>query len=321
MRRREFIVFLWGSVIVRPFSAMAEQSGRLPRIGLLGEATSWEPLRQSLRNLGYVEGRTITLESREAEGRSERWPDLAAELVRLNVDIIVTWGTPATLAARKETGTIPIVMVGIGAPLQTGLISSLSRPGGNVTGLSQLGAELAPKRLELLKEILPNLSRVAFLWNPENPDQEFHWQEVRAGAHRLGLTVQSVEVRNRDELQGAFANLMRELPSALLMTADRVHQREVDRIIAFAAANRLPAIYQLHENVLRGGLISYGADFPELVRRAGVYIDKILKGAKPADLPVEQPTKFDLAVNLKTAKALGLTVPPSLLARADEVIE
>src|SRR6266536_5548254 len=321
MRRREFIVFLWGSVIVRPFSAMAEQSGRFPRIGLLGEATSWEPLRQSLRNLGYVEGRTITLESREAEGRSERWPDLAAELVRLNVDIIVTWGTPATLAARKETGTIPIVMVGIGAPLQTGLISSLSRPGGNVTGLSQLGAELAPKRLELLKEILPKLSDLVFLWNPANPDQKFHFDEVQAGARSLGLTVKSIEVRNHEELERALVRMTRELPSALLMTADRVHQREADRIIAFAAKYRVPAMYQLKENVIHGGLMSYGADLPELERRAGVYVDKILKGAKPADLPVEQPTKFELVINLKTAKALGLTVPPSLLARADEVIE
>ncbi len=261
------------------------------------------------------------LESRQSGGESERWPELATELVRLNVDIIVTSGTPATLAARKATATIPIVMVGIGAPLKTGLISSLSQPGGNVTGLAQLGAELAPKRLELLKEILPKLSDLVFLWNPANPDQKFHFDEVQAGARSLGLTVKSIEVRNHEELERALVRMTRELPSALLMTADRVHQREADRIIAFAAKYRVPAMYQLKENVVHGGLMSYGADLPELERRAGVYVDKILKGAKPADLPVEQPTKFELVINLKTAKALGLTVPPSLLARADEVIE
>jgi len=321
MRRREFMALTGAVAIFWPLAATAEQAGRVPRIGLLGDATSWEPLRQSLRDLGYTEGRTLMLESRQSGGESERWPELATELVRLNVDIIVTSGTPATLAARKATATIPIVMVGIGAPLKTGLISSLSQPGGNVTGLAQLGAELAPKRLELLKEILPKLSDLVFLWNPANPDQKFHFDEVQAGARSLGLTVKSIEVRNHEELERALVRMTRELPSALLMTADRVHQREADRIIAFAAKYRVPAMYQLKENVVHGGLMSYGADLPELERRAGVYVDKILKGAKPADLPVEQPTKFELVINLKTAKALGLTVPPSLLARADEVIE
>jgi len=217
--------------------------------------------------------------------------------------------------------TIPIVMVGTGDPLSTGLVASLSRPLGNVTGSTQLGAGLATKRLEILKETVPKLSRVAFLWNPANPDQKSHFHEVQAGARLLNVALQSSEVRNREELERALTVLMRERPSALLMTADGVHQRLIDDILAFASKNRLPAMYQVKENVERGGLMSYGANAADLFRRAATYVDKILKGAKPADLPVEQPTKFELVINLKTAKALGLTIPPSLLARADQVIE
>ncbi|MBI4593236.1 MAG: ABC transporter substrate-binding protein [Candidatus Rokubacteria bacterium] len=303
-----------------PLVADAQPSATIPRIGLLGDV-AWEPLRQGLRELGYVEGKNIVLESRRSEGRSERWADLAAELVRLKVDVIVIVGTPAALAAKRATTTIPIVMAVVGDPLSTGLVASLARPGGNVTGLTQLGAGLATKRLGLLKEVLPDMSRVAFLWNPANPDQQSHFNEVQAGARALGVTLQSVGVRSREELERALATMMRERPSALLMTADTVHQRHIDQIISFAAKNRLPAMYQLKENVERGGLMSYGASRPDLIRRAAVYVDKILRGAKPATLPVEQPTKFEFVINMKTAKALGLTLPPSVFLQADRVIE
>jgi putative tryptophan/tyrosine transport system substrate-binding protein len=233
----------------------------------------------------------------------------------------VTQGTPATLAAKRATTTMPIVMVGTGDPLTTGLVASLPQPRGNVTGSTQLGAGLATKRLEILKETVPNLSRVAFLWNPANPDQTSHFHEVQTGARSLNVAFQSAEARNREELEQALTAMMRERPSALLMTADSVHQRLIDHILTFASKNRLPAMYQLKENVERGGLMSYGANLADLFRRTAAYVDKILKGTKPADLPVEQPTKFELVINLKTAKALGLTIPPSLLQRADQVIE
>jgi putative ABC transport system substrate-binding protein len=212
-------------------------------------------------------------------------------------------------------------MVGTGDPLTTGLVASLPQPRGNVTGSTQLGAGLATKRLEILKETVPNLSRVAFLWNPANPDQKSHFHEVQTGARSLNVALHSAEARNREELEQALTAMMHERPSALLMTADSVHQRLIDEILTFASKNRLPAMYQLKENVERGGLMSYGASVPELLRRAATYVDKVLKGAKPADLPVEQPTKFELVMNLKTAKALGLTIPQSLLLRADQVIE
>jgi putative ABC transport system substrate-binding protein len=305
------------ALVLAPLAADAQP---VARVGLLGDSP-WEPLRQGLRDLGYVEGKNILFEDRRSGGRSERWPDLAAELVRLKVQVIVTSGTPAALAAKRATKTIPIVMAVTGDPLSSGLVSSLARPGGNVTGLMQLGAGLAAKRLELLREVVPNVSRVAFLWNPANPDQKSHFNEAQAGARSLGLTLQSVEVRGGEQLERAFATMMNERPSALLMTGDSVHQLSIERIIAFASKNRLPVMYQLKENVERGGLMSYGAIRDDLVRRAAVYVDKILKGANPGDLPVEQPTKFELVVNLKTAKALGLATPPSLLLRADQVIQ
>jgi putative ABC transport system substrate-binding protein len=319
MNRRAFITGL-GTVLVAPVRAEAQPSTPIARIGLLTDL-AWEPLREALRDLGYVEDKNLVFELRRSDGRSERWPHLAAELVRLKVDIIVTQGTPATLAAKQETTTIPIVMVGTGDPLTTGLVASLARPRGNVTGSTQLGAGLATKRLEILKEAVPKLSRVAFLWNSSNPDQKSHFHEAQAGARSLNVALQSVEVRNREDLELALTTLMRERPSALLMTADSVHQQFIADILAFASKNRLPAMYQLKENVERGGLMSYGANAADLVRRAATYVDKILKGAKPADLPVEQPTKYELVINLKTAKALGLTIPPSLLARADQIIE
>jgi putative ABC transport system substrate-binding protein len=318
--RRRFLLTSLAGTLAASLAAGAQPSIPISRIGLLTDL-AWEPLREALRDFGYVEGKNIVFELRQSNGRSDRWPELAAELVRLRVDVIVTQGTPATLAAKQATTTIPIVMMGTGDPLTTGLVASLARPSGNVTGSTQLGAGLATKRLEILKETVPKLSRVAFLWNPANPDQKSHFHEVQMGARSLNLALQSSEARNREELELAFTVLMHERPSALLMTADSVHQRLVDDILAFVSKNRLPAMYQLKENVERGGLMSYGASAPHLVRGAAIYVDKILKGAKPADLPIQQPIKFEFVINLKTAKALGLTIPPLVLARADQVIE
>jgi ABC-type uncharacterized transport system substrate-binding protein len=320
MRLIELVLAL--ALTLVPLAAEAQPSTTIPRIGLLApDATSWEPLRLGLRDLGYVEGKSIAFEERSSEARNERLADLASELVRLKVNIIVTRGTPETLAAKQATTTIPIVIAGAGDPVRSGLVSSLAHPGGNVTGLTVLGPGLAAKRLDLLKEAVPNMSRVAFLWNPANPDQKSSFNEVQAGARALGVTLQSVEARSREELEQALAMLKQSRPSALLMTADGVHQRYIGRIVAFTSETRLPAMYQLKEAVDRGGLMSYGASLPDLGRRAATYVDKILKGAKPADLPVEQPTIFELVVNMKTAKALGLTIPQSILLRTDQVID
>ena len=322
MRLIGVAVVLALGLTLAPLAAEAQPSTTIPRIGLLApDSTSWEPLRLGLRDLGYVEGKSIAVEERSSQGRNDRFSELASGLVRLKVHIIVTWGTPATLAAKQATTTIPIVIAGAGDPVSSGLVSSLAHPGGNVTGLTVLGPGLAAKRLELLKEAMPNISRVAFLWNPANPDQKSSFNEVQAGARALGVTLQSVEARSREELEQAFAAMKQSRPSALLMTADGVHQRYIGRIVAFTSETRLPAMYQLKEAVDRGGLMSYGVSLPDLGRRAATYVDKILKGAKPADLPVEQPTKFEMVINLKTAKALGLTIPQSLLVRADEIIQ
>ncbi len=320
--RRSFLTQLASAfLLAAPLAAQAPPAKTIPRIGLLADATSWEPLRLGLRDLGYVEGKSVALEERSSQGRNARFSDLASELVRLNVNIIVTWGTPATLAAKQATTTIPIVMASAGDPVRSGLVSSLAHPGGNVTGLTVLGPDLAAKRLELLKEAVPTMTGVAFLWNPANPDQKSSLKEVQAGARALGVTLHSVEARSREELERSLAAMKQNRPSALLMTADAVHQRYIGRIVAFALENRLPAMYQLKEAVDRGELMSYGASLPDLGRRAATYVDKILKGAKPADLPVEQPTKFELVINMKTAKALGLEIPQSILVRADEIIQ
>jgi putative tryptophan/tyrosine transport system substrate-binding protein len=320
MDRRGFVAGTLG-FLVAPLAAKAQLRKTIPRIGLLADATSWEPLRLGLRELGYVEGKSIAFDERSTQGRNEQFPEIASELTRLNVTIIVTWGTPATLAAKQATATIPIVMASAGDPVRSGLVSSLAHPGGNVTGLTVLGPALAAKRLELLKEAVPNLFQVGFLWNPANPDQISSFDEVHAAARALSLTLHSFEARSRDELERALAAIKESRLSGLLMTADAVHQRYIGRIVALTSEARLPVMYQLREGADRGGLMSYGASLPDLGRRAAHYIDKILRGAKPADLPVEQPTKFELVVNLKTAKALGLTIPPAVLARADEVLQ
>jgi putative tryptophan/tyrosine transport system substrate-binding protein len=265
MRRIGLAVVFALGLVLAPLAVNAQPLTTIPRIGLLADATPWEFLRIGLHDLGYVDGKSVALEERSSQGRSERLAGLASELVRLNVNIIVTWGTPATLAAKQATTTIPIVMASAGDPVRSGLVSSLAHPGGNVTGLTVLGPGLAAKWLELLKEAVPHIAHVAFLWNPANPDQKSSFDEAHAGARALGVTLQSVEARSREELERAFAAMKQSRPSALLMTADAVHQRYIGRIVAFAAEAQLPAMYQLKEAVDRGGLMSYGASLPDLV--------------------------------------------------------
>jgi putative ABC transport system substrate-binding protein len=333
MRRREFIAWVGGVVVTWPLVAppgtQAQQAGKVYRIGYLGYGSSSaavgliEAFRQGLRELGWVEGQNITIDYRFAEGRSDRLLDLAAELVRLKVDIIVAAaGTPTVVAAKNETGTIPIVAIAVGDPVATGLIASLARPGGNITGLSYyVGSENLGKELELLKETLPNIGRVAVLSNPANPAHAPAVENVKAAARALRVELQLLEARGPDEFDGAFAAMAKERVGALVVIADPVFNIHRTRLADLEAMNRLPSMHGVREYVEAGGLMSYGPNLSDLFRRAATYVDKILKGAKPSDLPVEQPNKFEFVINLKTAKTLGLTVPPSLLARADEVIE
>jgi ABC-type uncharacterized transport system substrate-binding protein len=318
------IVTLALGLLSAPLTADAQTPAKIPRIGIIGDwpedSPNWGVFRQGLRELGYVEGQNIAIEWRFTGGKLDRLADTATELVRLKMDIIVTIGTPATRAAMQATTTIPIIMVSVGDPLRAGLVASLARPGGNVTGSTLLGPELSPKRLQILQETLPTASRVAFLWNPTNPANVLHFEDIQAGARALGVTLHSAEVRSPGEFESAFAAMMRERPDALIITADGIHQQHVGQILNFAAKNRLPVMSNVKDNVVGGALVCYGASQSELCRRAALYVDKILKGTTPGDLPVQQPTEFDLVINLKTTQALGLTIPPTLLFQATEVI-
>jgi putative tryptophan/tyrosine transport system substrate-binding protein len=307
--------------------ARAAAVGKVARVGFMGNSTAVleanlvGPFRDGLRELGYQEGRNILIEYRWAEGNYERFPALVAELLALPVDVIVTAGTPATLAVKKATSTVPLVMIAVGDPVGIGIVSSLARPGANITGLSSIAPDLEGKRLELLREVIPKLSRVALFLNPLN---EFHTVSVRqafAAAQALGIKLQALEVRTSEEVAGAFAAIVREKPDALLILADRVFLHNRKRMMDFATEHSLPSVNAYRELVEAGGLMSYGPSYEDMHRRAADYVDKILKGVKPGDLPVEQPTKFTLMLNLKSAKTLGIEVPPTLLARADEVIE
>src|SRR5437870_5294402 len=306
--------------------AEAQQAKKIFSIGFLvpGTHSSYsariEAFRQGLRELGYAEGQNISIEYRYADGKFDRLPDLASELVRLKVNAIVTGDTPAVQAAKNATSTIPIVMGNVADPVTVGLVASLARPGGNITGLSTLAPDLDGKRLELLKEILPKLARVGFIWDPTNSAMRLRFKEVQGAAQVLEITLQSLEVRNPQELESAFEAVIRERPSAL-MVPNTIVIAHGKQIVDFASKNRLPLIYDTREFAETSGLMSYGPSFPDLWRRAAIYLDKILKGTKPADLPVEQPTKFELVINLKTAKQIGLTIPQSVLYRADKVIK
>ena len=327
MKRREFITLLGGAA-TWPLAVHAEQvSEKVPRIGLLMPvsaaiaAPNVEAFRRGLNDLGYIEGRSITFEYRYADGRDDLHPSLAAELVRLNVDIIVTWGTSATRAAKQTTTTIPIVMAAIADPIGTGMVTNLARPGQNITGLSSFSLDIDAKRLELLNEFVPQAARVGALWNPANPVSALMLARTQEAAKALGLKLLPVGVRVADEFDGAFSTMAKERPDALTVQTEVLLLDRKTKILEFAAEHRLPAIYGFRDFVDGGGLIFYGPSWTDLFRRAATYVDKIIKGTKPGDLPVEQPTKFELVINLKTAKTLGLTVPPQLLATVDAVIE
>jgi putative ABC transport system substrate-binding protein len=312
--------------LLRASLAAAPPSTNVPQVGFLFPGTSslaslrLEPFRQALRQLGYVEGQNLTIENRLAEGQLERLPDLAADLVRLKVDVILTAATPAARAAKSATTTIPIVMVDPGDPVGTGLIASLAKPGGNATGLSSTTPDVAAKNLELLKEAVPHGSRVAFVWNAVSPAAALAGKAAQVAAPALGVELQSIEVRSASELATALATITPERTDALMVFPDPLTFTHRGQIVDFAAQRRIPAMFGAREFVDAGGLISYGPSFPDMFRRAAVFVDKILKGTKPEDLPVEQPTTFELVINLKTAQALGLTIPPTLLFQATEVI-
>jgi putative ABC transport system substrate-binding protein len=315
------ITILGGAAVAWPLAARAQQPARLPRIGIIDDALMWQAFRQALRELGYIEGQNIAYEYRYGEGEPGRLATVAAELVRRPVDVIATFGTPPTHAAKEATATIPIVMIGIGDPVRAGIVASLARPGGNITGNTVLSPDLGAKRLQIVREAIATATRVAYLANPDNASSVATLAEMKIAAAAAGMVLIPVQVGSVADFDPAFAAMMRERPDALLVSNDPLHQLHVNRIIEFLAKNRLPGMFQSKENVAAGGFLAYGASLPHLFRRAAGYVHRILQGTKPADLPVELPTKFDLAVNLKTAKILGLDLPPMLLARADEVIE
>ena len=329
MRRREFIALV-GGAIASPMGARAQQqAGKVPRIGYLGVTSAsdrpalLDAFRQRLRELGWLEGQNIGIDYRFAEDRVDRLPDLAAELVRLKADLIVaSAGTQVATAAKNATETIPIVMIYVRDPVGTGLIASLARPGGNVTGVSgSAGLEMFAKQLELLEETVPKIRRVAILSNPANAYHQLAIREVNVAARSLGVQLQLLEARGPNEFDGAFAAMAKERVGALVVLSDAIFSSHRARLADLAARSRLPAAYGVREYVEAGGLMSYGPSLLDSHRRAATYVDKILKGAKPAELPVEQPTKYELVINLKTAKALGLTIPQTLLLRADQVIQ
>jgi putative ABC transport system substrate-binding protein len=321
VRRREFIALLGSAAATWPLSLRAQQPAKVPRIGIIDDAPMWQPFRQALRELGYVEGQNVAYEYRYGEGAPDRLAQVAAELVRRPVDLIATFGTPPTHAAKDATATIPIVMIGVGDPVRAGLVASLARPGGNITGNTVLSPDLGPKRLQMLREAIANVSRVAFLINPENASNVATLAEMKTAASATGIVLIPVEVSRIGEFEPAFAAMLRERPDAVMVTSDPFHQHHIGRITEFLARNRLPGMYQAKENVFAGGLMAYGASVPDLFRRAAGYVHRILQGTKPGDLPVELPAKFDLAVNLRTAKALNLELSPTFIARADEVVE
>src|SRR5216683_3251005 len=323
MRRREFISLLGGAAATWPLAARAQQPAKSVRIGVLA-TLPLPPVQRFFRKLqehGYVEGRNLRLEARYAEGRDDRYPALAAELIALPVDIIVTWGTPAALAAKQATTTIPIVMGAIADPVSLGIVSNLARPEGNITGFASQNVDLEVKRLELLKDLLPRLARVGILGNAANPFLDVVLKNLRPTADQMRIALELVEVYNSDQIEGALVRLDQARPDAVLVPSDNLLLTKRREIAAALARSKLPAVYAIREFATAGGLIVHGANLGVLFEHAAGYVDRILKGARPADLPVQLATEFELIINLKAAAALGLTLPPTLLARADEVIE
>src|SRR5262249_10496642 len=327
MKRREFIMLLAGAAAAWPFAARAQRAGKLPTIGLLGattpsveESQRGAAFGQRLRQLGWIEGRTVAMEVRWAEGRNERFTEIVAEFVQLRVDVIVVQGTAAVVAARQATSVIPIVFAAAGDPVGSGLVASLARPGGNVTGLSNQQADLAAKRLQLLREVVPGLRRLAIMANVGNSAVVLEMREAQATARMLGLDVATFEIRRAEDISPVFDALQGRM-EALYVCTDALGFTNRVRLVTLAQGARVATIYPARAYVKAGGLMSYGSRIPDQYRRAAEYVDKILRGTKPGDIPVEQPTKFDLVINLTTAKVLGLTVPDKLLALADKVIE
>lgn len=314
-------------LVAAPLAAEAQPAGKVYRVGFLGnssaalEANLVGPFREGLRDLGYVEGKNVQIEYRWAEGKYERFPALIGELAALKIDVLVTAGTPAALAVKKAAAPFPLVMVAVGDPVATGLVADLGRPGGNMTGLSSIAPDLEGKRLELLREVTGRLSHVAVLWNPANSFHVGSLKETRAAAQTLGIKVLALAIRTSEQFVDAFAALERERPTGLVVLADRLFLHHRARVADFTLHHRLPGVYTHREMVDAGGLMSFGPNYADMHRRAATYVDRILKGARPADLPVEQPSTFELIVNLKTARALGLTIPPAVLVRAAQVIE
>jgi putative ABC transport system substrate-binding protein len=321
MKRREFIALVGGAA-AWPLAAHAQQrGGTIPRIGIIDDGPIWQPFKDGLREAGYVVGQTIAFETRTANGNPERLQAAAAELARRPVDVIATYGTPASRAAKAATSTVPIVMIAIGDPVRAGLVRSLARPGGNVTGNTILSPDLAPKRLQLVKEIIPSAARVALLWNPDNVSNVVILEQLRDAAPPLGLAFTAVEARKAADFDGAFAILARERPDAVLLTSDPVHHAQIRRTVDFLLQNRLPGMFQNRDDAAAGGLMSYGAIFVEMFWQGAFFVQKILNGAKPADIPVQTPQRYELVINLKTAKAIGLTISEAVLLRADQVVE
>jgi putative ABC transport system substrate-binding protein len=324
MKRREFIALLGGAAapaLLAPIVLAQHRPSKIPRIGIIDDGPIWEPFRQALREIGYVEGQTVAFEYRRADGDPGRLSQAAADLVRLPVDLITTYGTPASRAAKAATSTIPIVIVLIGDPVRAGLVQSLARPGGNITGNTIISRDLGPKRLQLVKEIIPSAVRVALLWNPDNVSSAVILEQMRDAAPGLGLAFTAVEASTADALAGAFAILARERPDAVMLTSDPIHISQMPRIIDFLTQNKLPGMFQTRQDAAAGGLMSYGAVYPELMRQGAFFVQKILQGTKPADIPVQTPQRFELVINLKTAKAIGVTISDHVLLRADAVIE
>jgi putative ABC transport system substrate-binding protein len=325
--RRAFVAAVAGGLLAGPLPAGAQPGGKLHRIGFLGnstealEANLVGPFRAGFRELGYVEGRDLVIEYRWAGGQYERFPALIAELIALKVDVIVTAGTPAALAVRRATTAIPLVMIAVGDPVGSGLVKSLARPGGTLTGLVSIAPDLEGKRLELLTEVVPKLSYVAFLLNPANAFHVTSEKQARAAAKALHLKLEFFPVREDAEFDRAFQAISSQRPGALVMLADRLFLHHRARIVDFSARNRLPAVYAYTELVEAGGLMSFGPSYPGMHRRAAYFVDRILKGARPADLPMEQPSKFELVINLKAARALGVVIPQHVLLRADDLIQ
>jgi len=321
MRRRNFIALV-GAIAIRPLAALAQQATRKPlRIGIIDDSPAWDAFREELRNLNYIEGQNIAFEYREADGVPARLNAAAAALAKVPVDLIAVFGTPAALAAKRATALIPIVAISIGDPVKAGLVSNIARPGGNITGNTIFGPDVVTKRLQILKDAIPSVRRIAFLWNPDNASNVAILEQLRPAASLFHMTLVSLPARTVGDFDQVFAQLASDRPDAVLTTNDPLHEAHMATVIEFLLQHRIAGMFQIRQNVVDGGLMAYGASFSGLFKQGARYVDKILRGTRPDELPFQQPTKFDLTINLRTAKALSLTLSPDFIALADEVIE